>query len=168
MLSKRVIMVVLGLIISYFATYFGDNMHVIAAADFSNTIAQELKGAGTFIALGTAALSVFGALTWCLLMRQFIEKPEEMSGHTLDSVSWTALTLILFAYAFGVLAAPFTNYGAYPWYWASAWDFLPLLALVPMIMVVHDIFTDITAVRRNKKESCDNVTPIRRSEPLDK
>ena len=164
MLTKRIIMVVLGLIISYFATYFGDNMHVAAAADFNNTIAKNLQGAGTFIALGTIVLSVFGALVWCLLMKQFIEKPEEMSGHTLDSISWAALTFVLFACVFGVLAAPFTNSGAYPWHWASMWDFLPLLALVPMVMVTHDIFADIAAARSNKKESHDNVTPIRRSE----
>lgn len=159
-MSKRVLAALLTLVIGYFAVYFGDGLHVWSAADV-NAPPHDWQGfvIGPVI-VGQVIITLFGALAWWAMMNDFVH---HWSVSVNNEIARSAIAFICFACVFGVLAAPFSTYGAYPWHWASRLDVIPLLASAPLAIVIHGIFADIAEARHRRKIERNNITPIRRA-----
>ena len=90
-------------------------------------------------------LAVGGFLCWTRAMALTSDtKPEEAVPHA-------AVGFVCIGCVFGIVAGPFTNYGAYPWYWTSRWDWAPIVAFVPNIMIVRDLISGAVVARRKRK-----------------
>jgi hypothetical protein len=145
--STRIFVITLGLIVAYFAVYFGDGMYVLAMADLNVPKAVPTPA---LIGIGLLAivLTIVGGFLWFAFMIAVLNEEEVTDS---QSAVLTAFMLWGLSCVFGVLAGPFTNYGAYPWSWASKWVVLLLVALVPVAFVLHGVVLDIASNRREHK-----------------
>lgn len=156
-MSTRSVFILAGLVVAYFATYGGDGLYALSAAD----LLSHDKRYGFLIVsvfLGVSMI-VIGGITWVLAIWTFLGKENEEP----DEVAVCAVTaFICLSCLFGILAGPFANYGANPLYWLSRWSWLPILAFVPLILVIRDAFTSMSEARRERKNQKNNIVPLRR------
>ena len=159
MLMERVILLLAGVVVAYFAIYFGDGLYAALVTDFA--LPKTELGLLIIPALIFGLiLAVVGLIGWtaamtCALSRYPMEDQENVTVYAV-------IGLICLSCVFGIVAGPFTNYGAYPWYWTSRWDWLPILALVPSILVARGLLTEAIVARRNQKKSKNDVPPTHR------
>jgi hypothetical protein len=147
-----------GLVVAYFAAYFGDGLHALTVADNALSIDQQFGWGVAAVMLGIVMIIV-GGLAWVRAMRNFLSSLEEDSD---EVVAASAIVgFICISCLFGILAGPFANYSAYPLNWLSRWSWLPILAFVPIILVLRDAFSSMMATRR-EKISKNNVATLRR------
>ena len=161
MISLRIVFIALALVIGYFAIYFGDGIHVFAAADLALP-KDKSTGLVVFVIIGSIILTFFGGFAWFVAIAALADNEENTCD--IEYVILSSAAFVLLGAVFGVIAGPFSNYGPYPWYWASMLDVLLLIALVPMVMAVHGLVIEIIADARARKEALNKntVTPIRR------
>ena len=161
-MSKRILLVCFALVIGYFAIYFGDGLHVWGVEDLNRPDGKAASGLIALVVVVTLMIALIGVASWFTAMEKFVNNDNRYEARDSEVATFAALALICLACVFGALAAPFTTYSAYPWYWTSKWDILLLLAFVPVAIVIHDIIADIAKARREKKTAKNNVTSIRR------
>ncbi len=119
---EKLVYIGLAWVIGYLAIYAGDGLNVWATAQDKIVIAL----------VPGLVCTVFGVSAWIAWFHETeVYSDERFASKSL--VIFAALSLVPMLFAFGDAASPFSSYGPYPWTWASAWDFLALLALVPMI-----------------------------------
>lgn len=141
MLTKRIILLLASIVIGYFFIYFGDGIYTLIG---SATVKNDRQSFITLSVFGGLILTVLGGIGYGAAMKYFLLG----RGTENTAAIGAAAGLVCFGCVFGILAGPFTNYGVYPWYWTSRWDFLPILALVPTVFVIHDIISKIVAAKR--------------------
>ena len=151
MISNRVIIIVVGLVLSYLAAYFGDGINAIIRLNWN------LEGSPVFsVILGviTAVVAIIGFIILTAVLKDifFLERSainkDDKDGEALGSL----FSAIVLTCVFGVLAEPFTNYGPYPWYWISKWAWLLVVAFVPTIFVIKYLIFDVAQARREKAD----------------
>lgn len=147
-MSNRIplLLVVVGTVVAYFTVYFGDFLYMMMAPHpLPEGAHAKWFAVIMFITIGIGP-TIIGI---SMMMATFTFHKERASGiistHELEeeAVTFPGLNAVMsglmgficFACVFGLIAGPFTNYGPYPWYWASWWMLLPILALGTSIFV---------------------------------
>lgn len=140
-MSMRVLLVVLALIVGYFAVYFGDGMHTIVTTTFS----ADAEFYSFLVVLLVLICAFLSCVAWWKGMRDFMD----LGANDIQFAAIGAIAFVFAALVFGACAAPFTNYGAYPWEWTSRWDLVLVLGFVPTTVVIHGIIADIVTGHRD-------------------
>ncbi|MEK7608332.1 MAG: hypothetical protein AAB495_02030 [Patescibacteria group bacterium] len=132
MKSKKNILVGLCFLLGCFAISIGDaaRQSLVRASGDEQVVSV----------LGLVILAVVGILLWLYSAGDYLFAGCELTD--ILTITASGGCLIIFSFLFGIGAAPFTRFGFMPWTWATPWDFLLILGLVPMIFVVHDLIVD--------------------------
>jgi hypothetical protein len=139
-MPKRFMLLFAGVVVAYFAIYTGDNVHMWVVTD-SALPRGERYDAKVWSILLCLILGIVGIILWVVTMVRLLEEDGKYSSNV--TAVCGMFELICLSFFFGTMAAPFSNYGIYPWYWTSGWDWLPLLALVPTALAAYEMLSEI-------------------------
>ena len=146
-MSKRFLILLCGLILSYFAILAGDGMH------------QYILNAETGIEIVITVISILfaiaafgcGGFVWVMIVIENIigkEDGDDVVITMLNSASIICLSLV-----YGIIVSPFAKFGPAPWQWWSAWDLFLLLALFPTIYLGFEIGSDAVWAWRHRPKT---------------
>lgn len=134
MKSERILCLISGLILAYFAVYLGD---------WVNVLFHTSSGLVPLIVIISAGVAVVGIIL--LFMSLSYE-----SISTLDRVFYLIVGPSFVAYAFGVVSAPVTTIGFAPWTWITPWSILLVLACLPSLFALRSIIFDLPGSVSNR------------------
>ena len=137
MISNRIILVISGIVLAYFAVFFGEGMGTFSGAD----------GVMRFAPIAALTVAVIGGGTFLYqtVMRLSTRKAR------MEDILQTTSCIVLACYAFGALATPFASFGATPWSWHSMWAWMPVAGFIPTVIATKDIAIDIIATLKREK-----------------
>lgn len=133
-MSRRILLLVIGLILGYAAIYLGDGVNGIILNDST-----------PILVLPAIIATVF----WVVQMKTLLPNKHREINET--DITLHVIAFVLLSYVFGACAGPFTKFGPFVWYWKSRWDILLLAALTPLILITHNLVIEIIETRRAKK-----------------
>jgi hypothetical protein len=159
MLTKRLLILVMGLGISYTAVFFGEGVVAFVSQNMKSAPAD----ADSYMLTGLLFLGIFflgGAFAWGWAIVRLTEF--KTAGDHVKLAAVSAGALILLGAAFGMMALPFAHYGGEPWFWTSRVDVFLALALLPTLLELHDILIE-AAELKSQPQPRDNVRPLRKT-----
>ena len=153
-MMNRLFIIVLALVLDYAAIYAGDTLGAWGASG-SCALTDQHGACIVLVVLSSFFAGVCGGLVWLI---SSLAPPHKSRREDVDAQVPASITAcILFGLTFGVVSTPFTNFGVSPIYWASGWDVVLLISLLPMTPYMLETLADIVAARQNRKHG---VTPI--------
>ena len=145
--SNKIVLVVMSLVLFYFAVWLGD----AGAVAYSHGSYGRWAGVFNFVTL------VFGVIFTIISLAGAFDLD---GAEVKDFEFYGACGFICGSYLLGAFAMPLERYGTGVWMWGDPWTFLPVFAFVPMAVVIKDIVLDIIEMRRRSK-ALGTVTRLR-------
>jgi hypothetical protein len=141
---NRAIFVFMGFVTAYAVIYSGDGLYNFASRN-QNISQQGFLHLEVWFYSTVFIMFCVGVWYWARVFSAILE-----SDSSKDAIAVHAFaSLSSLGFLFGSLAAPFTNYGPYPWYWSSHWNFIMIIALIPCVFVLKDLITDVSSIRKS-------------------
>lgn len=149
-LSNRMLFVVMGVVIAYFA--------VVAGSSFQPYI----KDVAPFSLIALVLALIFGIFIWGIAMGQIIDHDDS------PDMFAAAAALVCACLLFGAITAPATDGTWISAAWFNGWTFLPLIAAVPLVVGIKDICLDVIygiiryrADAKARKLASEKIIPFR-------
>lgn len=139
MLMHRVLIIVVGLVLAYFAAYLGDYWSVTYGTEgfFGNKAPTSAKA----VAVIAGICLIVGVAIQALLLWAYVFPPRPQTDEY--AAPLIMFGVIMSAHAFGVIVTPFETVGALPFRWfATSHAFILWFALAPLAFAMHDTLVE--------------------------
>lgn len=146
MISIRIMATVIGLVMAYAAVYFGEGLHLwwVSIPDGLENAPKNWVWFVLFVI--SVASFAGGSVFWGIFMKTLLV---DLKGtRSYNSALFATLPLLGSAFAFGIVVGPFTTWGPWPLAWASTWDILLVVGVIPLAFVIHGIIADVMEKQR--------------------
>lgn len=137
-LKFRTSLLVFALIGGHFAMALGDAWRIAGLSTASGFFYA-------YLLLATVAGALLAVAIWLFML---VTTVFENRSHIMRDPEPFAVSAISFAgllFLFGVIAVPFTRFGAWPWQWHTWWVVIPIFGCIPLAVLTYYLALEIAA-----------------------